>query len=131
MKKNLLVCSLPAFLVGLFLVHASLAQAPKKVYSEVYYHKIKPGHTFAEARAIENEFKKIHQVQADEEFIDGWYMLGLDMSSNPNKEYDYITIKNFSDPGYMDNAYPEAVLKKVIGTDESIKKCGAIDSLLI
>ena len=112
---------LSALLLGLFLAQAGLAQAPKKVYSEVYYHKIKPGHTYAEARAIENEFKKIHQVQADEGAIEGWYMLALDMSSNPNKEYSYVTVKSFSDPGYMDNAYPEAVLKKVMGTDYQAK----------
>ncbi|MBD2757232.1 hypothetical protein [Spirosoma validum] len=116
MKKKML-CALSALMLSLSLLHTSIAQAPKKVYSEVYYHKIKPGHTMAEARAFENEFKKVHQVQADEGSILGWYMLALDMTTNPNKEYSYVTIKNVSDPGYFDNAYPEATMKKGWGTE--------------
>ncbi len=112
-----MICTLSAFLLGLIIVQVSLAQTPKKVYSEVYYHKIKPGHTMAEARAFENEFKKVHQVQADEGSILGWYMLALDMTTNPNKEYSYVTIKSVSDPGHFDNAYPEAAMKKGWGND--------------
>ena len=96
---------------------AGFGQAPRRYFSEVYYFKIKPGHTVAEARPIEKEFKKIHQVQADEGFIDGWYMLALDNTTNPNKEYSYITVKNFSNLNYLDNAYPEATMKKGWGDD--------------
>ncbi len=115
---------LPALLLGLCLVQSGFGQpspTPPKVYSEVHYHKIKPGHTMVEARAIENEFKKIHQAQTNDGFILGWYMLAVDMTTNPNKEYSYITIKNFTDPGLMDNAYPEKYLTGAMGTDYQTK----------
>jgi len=62
MKPNPAFRFLPSFVLVLLLTTASFSQLPKKIYSEVYYHKSKPGHTFAEARAIKNDFKKIHQV---------------------------------------------------------------------
>lgn len=100
---------------------ARYRQAPQRAYSEVYYHKLKAGHTLQEARAIENESKKLHQVQADTDFIAGWYMLSLVLTSNPNNEYDYITIKTFSDFGVMDNSYPEKVLTQVHGAAAKTK----------
>ncbi|QJD80629.1 hypothetical protein [Spirosoma rhododendri] len=48
-------------------------------------------------------------------------MLALDMTSNPNKEYDYITINTFSDPAYMDNPYSKATMEKVMGADYQTK----------
>ena len=121
MKTNTAFRFLSISALVLLLTTACFAQAPKKTYSEVYYHKIKPGHTFAEARAIENEFKKLHQAQADDGFILGWYMLALDMTSNPNPEYSYVTIKSFSDLGYMDNGYPQKYFTQVMGTDYQTK----------
>lgn len=119
MKTKSMFRMLPALLLALCLIQTGFGQAPapKKVYSEVYYHKLKPGHTFAEARAMENEFKKLHQAQANDGFILGWYMLALDMTTNPNKEYSYITIKNISDPGYFDNGYPQKYFTSVMGAD--------------
>ncbi|QKZ13500.1 DUF3471 domain-containing protein [Spirosoma sp. KUDC1026] len=117
MKINAILRLLYVCVLTLFVLTAGLAQAPKKVFSVAYFHKLKPGHTLVEARVIENEWKKIHQAQANDGFIRGWYLLGLDMSTNPNKEYSYITISNFTDPGYMDNSTPEKHLIEVMGSD--------------
>ena len=87
----------------------------------MYYHKLKPGHTFAEARAVENEFKKLHQTQANEGFILGWYMLALEMTTNPGKEFDYVTIKVMSNPAYFDNSYPQKYFTAVMGADYQTK----------
>lgn len=122
MKTNLMYRPLLTLLVGLLLVTVSYGQAPQRTFSEVYYHKLKPGHTIAEARAIENEWKKLHQAQADGDFITGWYMLSNVMTSNPNtREYDYITIKTFTDFGVMDNSYPDKYSTKVFGADIKTK----------
>lgn len=111
-----------ALILGLMIATASFGQAPQRAFSEVYYHKLKPGHTIAEARALENEWKKLHQVQADNDFITGWYMLSNVMTSNPNThEYDYITIKTFGDFGVMDNSYPDKYSAKVFGADIKTK----------
>jgi hypothetical protein len=133
MKTRLLFRPLPALVLGLLIGLVSYAQNPPRAYSEVYYHKLKPGHTLAEARAIENEWKKLHQVQIDNDFITGWYMLSLALTSNPNnQEYDYITIKTFSDYGVLDNSYPEKYSAKVFGADtktkwaDLLKRTGAI-----
>jgi hypothetical protein len=122
MKTNSLCSSLLAFALTLLIAIAASAQTPPKVYSEVYYHKLKPGHTLTEALAIENEFKKIHQAQANDGFLLGWYILALDMTTNPSKEYEYITIKNFSDLTYLDNAYPQKYFSSVMGTDYQTKR---------
>ncbi len=116
---------LMALLLSLLLVSAGYGQAakaPQRTYSEVYYHKLKPGHTLQEAQAIENEWKKLHQAQADADFITGWYMLSSMLTSNPNnREYDYITIKTFGDFGVLDNSYPEKLLTQVFGADAKTK----------
>ncbi|QJD80627.1 hypothetical protein [Spirosoma rhododendri] len=118
MQTNPTFRSLPALALALlFMATTAFGQAPKKMFSEVHYYKIKPSHTLTEARAFENEFKKVHQAQTNEGTIDGWYMLALNTTTNPNEEYNYITIKNFSDVDYMDNAYPEAALKKGWGNN--------------
>ena len=122
MKTSLIYRSLLTLFVGLLLATVSYGQAPQRTFSEVYYHKLKPGHTIAEARVIENEWKKLHQVQIDDNFITGWYMLSNVMTSNPNtREYDYITIKTFSDFGVMDNSYPDKYSGKVFGADIKTK----------
>ena len=122
MKTSLLFRPLLTLVLGLMIATASYGQAPQRAYSEVYYHKLKAGHTLDEARAIEKEWKKLHQVQADADFITGWYMLSTIMTSNPNnKEYDYITLKTFSDFGVMDNSYPEKVLTQVYGAAAKTK----------
>ncbi|WP_375448098.1 hypothetical protein [uncultured Fibrella sp.] len=123
MKTNRLFRTLLALVLGLFIASVSYSQAPPtKSYSEVYYHKLKAGHTLAEARAVENEWKKLHQAQADADFITGWYMLSSILTSNPNnQEYDYITIKTFSDFGVMDNSYPDKVLTQVFGAAAKTK----------
>ena len=88
----------------------------------MYYHKLKPGHTLAEAQAIENDWKKLHQAQADAGFITGWFVLSSILTSNPNNcEYDYITVKTFSDFGVMDNSYPEKTLTQVFGAEIKTK----------
>ncbi|QJD80628.1 hypothetical protein [Spirosoma rhododendri] len=46
---------LSALVLALSISLNGFGQTPKKLYSTVYYHKIKPGHTFAEARAMEND----------------------------------------------------------------------------
>ena len=103
------------------LVHAGLAQAPQNVYLEVHYHKLKPGHTVNEAIPIENEWKKLHQAQVNDGFLLAWYVLALDLTTNPNKEYSYITVKAFSDAGYLDNNYPQKYFTSVMGTDYRTK----------
>ena len=125
MKTMLVFRPLTIFLLGLLLVTIGYGQANKalqRTYSEVYYHKLKPGHTLQEARTIENEWKKLHQAQADADFITGWYMLSSILTSNPNnREYDYITIKTFSDFGVMDSSYPQKFLTQVFGADANTK----------
>ncbi|GAB2569163.1 hypothetical protein [Spirosoma areae] len=125
MKTNLIFRSLLTLVLGLCIATVNYGQAdkaPQRTYSEVYYHKLKPGHTVQEARAIENEWKKLHQAQLDADFITGWYMLSSVLTSNPNnREYDYITIKTFSDFGVMDNAYPAKFNEKVFGATASAK----------
>lgn len=125
MKTMSIFRPLMVLLLGLLLISAGYGQtakAPQRTYSEVYYHKLKPGHTLQQAQAIENEWKKLHQAQADADFITGWYMLSTMLTSNPNnREYDYITIKTFSDFGVMDNSYPEKLLMQLFGADAKTK----------
>ncbi|GAA4401121.1 hypothetical protein GCM10023187_14960 [Nibrella viscosa] len=91
--------------------------APQRQYSEVMYHKIKPGHTLEEALAIEKEWKKIHQVQLDNGHISGWFVISKYLSSNPDRQaYDYVTIKNFTDFAVFGNSYPESHLEKTFGS---------------
>ena len=74
MKTMTILRPLLTLLLGLLLVGTGYGQAvkvPQCAYSEVYFHKLKPGHTLAEARAIENDWKKLHQAQADADFITG------------------------------------------------------------
>ncbi|MEZ0539281.1 hypothetical protein [Fibrella arboris] len=123
MKINLLPRLMLTLVVGLFMATFSYGQAPSmRTFSEVYYHKLKPGFTFQQARALENEWKKLHQAQADGDHITGWYMLSLALTSNPNnQEYDYITIKTFTDMGVMDNSYPATFNTKVFGAEAKTK----------
>ncbi|GAA4466747.1 hypothetical protein GCM10023189_49350 [Nibrella saemangeumensis] len=110
--------------LSLMLVTLSYAQnpAPQRQYSEVMYHKLKPGHTLQEALAIEDEWKKIHQVQVDNGHLTGWYVITKAITSNPNQTaYDYITIKNFSDFGVFGNGYPQSHLEKVFGSSAKDK----------
>lgn len=100
----------------------ALSQAPVVTYSEVKYHKLLPGHTIQEALAMEKEWKKIHQVQLLDKAITGWYVLNKQLSSNPDQQaYDYITIKTFTDMGYMENSYPDKDLEKAFGATYKAK----------
>lgn len=124
MKTTSIFRPLMTLLLGLLVSagYGQAAKAPQRTYSEVYFHKLKPGHTLQQAQAIENEWKKLHQAQADADVITGWYMLSSMLTSNPNnREYDYITIKTFSDFGLMDNSYPEKLITQVFGADAKTK----------
>ncbi|MBD2757234.1 DUF3471 domain-containing protein [Spirosoma validum] len=117
MKINATFRSLYPLYLTFFIATVGFGQPPQKVFSVAHFHKLKPGHTLSEARAIESEWKKIHQAQAKDGYNLGWYLLGLNMSTNPNQDYSYITISNFTDPAYMDNPTPEKHLIEVMGTD--------------
>ncbi|WP_247236772.1 hypothetical protein [Telluribacter sp. SYSU D00476] len=133
MKANLTFRLALSLFVGLLLIQVCNGQAPSRSYSEVYFHKLKPGHTIQEAQAIEKEWKKLHQAQLDDNHITGWYMLSKVMSSNPDRgEYDYITIKTFGDMGILENSYPAKYNTKVYGSEATrkwedlMKRTGAI-----
>ncbi|GAB3168882.1 hypothetical protein [Telluribacter humicola] len=122
MKATLTFRHALSLLAGLLLIQVCNAQTPARSYSEVYFHKIKPGHTMQEALAIEREWKKLHQAQLDDNHITGWYILSKALSSNPDQgEYDYITIKTFSDMGNFQNAYPAKYNTKVYGSEATKK----------
>lgn len=80
-----------AFLV--FMAAASLkAQSVGKTYTYLIYHKLSPGLTIQDALPVEKEWRAINQAAVDEGKLIGWFMMVKQMSSNPNNDYDYVTV---------------------------------------
>ncbi|GAB3896783.1 hypothetical protein GCM10028825_43230 [Spirosoma agri] len=93
----------------------SLAQTalPEQTYTYLIYHKLSPGLTIQDALPVEREWRAINQAAVDEGKLIGWYMMVKQMSSDPNAEYDYITVI-VSPEMNMKGASPEA-MKKIYG----------------
>ncbi|WP_232541134.1 hypothetical protein [Spirosoma endbachense] len=63
-----------------------------KTYTYFIFHKLSPGLTIQDALPVEREWRVINQAAVDEGKMIGWHMMVKQMSSNPNPDYDYVTV---------------------------------------
>lgn len=63
-----------------------------RTYTYLIYHKLSPGLTIQDALPVEREWRAINQAAVDEGKMIGWHMMVKQMSSNPNVDYDYVTV---------------------------------------
>ncbi len=90
----------------------------KTIYGMVSYHKLRPGHTISEAMAIEKEWKNIHQIRKNENYIINWIVLQpVNQMATPGIDFDYMTV-NYSTDLDKIMEYPMESLNKIYTSDQ-------------